>query len=852
MPYVPSPRTRRARGVPGTGTGIGTGTTTPSPLPSRTTSRDNLITSSIDPLANDEDDNDGISPTWTSPSIIDRNNDNDNGQKGCSDSRHSAISTPMPAIPVRSSHDAFNAYRMSHYQINSDSNSNSNSNSNSPSPVPTPSEKQASPIDDNDQIPLSLSFIRKPSRSASMDVDIDRIMKRNTLMNSRMFDSVSLPTNIAHGISPAHSEEPQSPLSPLASMSNLHLNDSTASLGLAMAMGVNHYPLVRKKSGELVKSSLRLNSAFRSSGAASMPTTPLCNDKQVHFGDSNVKYFSQKDKPNSISAGNSPFNSDSEYFDDEEEDEDGSDESEEEHDLQYYGLTRADADVSNIFDTKHPLKELLRSCRKYDQSRSPRNLERLKAAVKDWNLDTTEFKLISYRDKIDCEVPVFLERCFLNLDKTMIVGQIAVKNMSFNKSVNVMYTVDTWKTVVNVGASYTSDIPRVLKRAGYDRFIFQISTHLLLSTYFRTHKVSAGNMVPNVEFCIKYSCCGQDFWDNNNMSNYKLTFYREKDSNPDSDGDHQDGFIDASVNKYPRKVISSPTPKKNTSRPDNYFSIGDAKAPSFGRTSDRFHGSTTEISPAATNDAASAGSSSSIGSSSSSAAAATVTVGVSESSSQGTLNNVTSTLKRSKSFDKRNNVKPSFESTGLGLQKTVPNACLSNSNGTTSAFNKEPSVIKLGSAGLKGNFQEAGFDTTNAHLKHENEYTLAKLTKLESEQSPATNADPRLMISDAPAASNLTSTIINGNDKVTKDQVRNSHQEILSTSTGHTGDAVLQVSDSGSTLNMLDGLDGVDKDAYKRLVEKYCFFKGPTAVSSFMAEEQEENKGVSIYTDKFY
>lgn len=68
---------------------------------------------------------------------------------------------------------------------------------------------------------------------------------------------------------------------------------------------MSDYKLVRKKSGELVKPSLKSPLYYHKKRSLSLPSTPTY--KQVHFGGStDVRYFHKKDRPAAISASNSP------------------------------------------------------------------------------------------------------------------------------------------------------------------------------------------------------------------------------------------------------------------------------------------------------------------------------------------------------------------------------------------------------------------------------------------------------------------------------------------------------------------------------------------------------------------
>lgn len=367
---------------------------------------------------------------------------------------------------------------------------------------------------DEEDVPLSISFLRRPSRSRSIDssVDVERIMRQNTELNAHLSSGATgtaASTDTGSTASPSSfrgvlsDEEPVSP-------------DSLYRIPAYDERFAPLHPLVRKKSGELVKSSLKLHSLGSS---RSLPATPTY--KQVHFGgDPDVRYFNQRDKPTFVSADNSPYSS---------EDEDGScsscSSSDSELDPQDTSLTST--------DFYNMLGLLSQASRDYVQHPNARNLARFKRLVKPWQLDQSVFPKISYRDEIDREAPVFLESCHLNDDKTLLLGRVAVKNIDYSKRVTARYTFDDWTTAVIIDAIYCNATPRVLRRAKYDRFTFRMSVPAMFSQYLGSHKYSP-SLGPCFSCCIRYLSGGQEYWDNNYGRNYKLNFVRDDRTYPAS------------------------------------------------------------------------------------------------------------------------------------------------------------------------------------------------------------------------------------------------------------------------------------------------------------------------------
>ncbi|CAI6336932.1 unnamed protein product [Periconia digitata] len=174
-------------------------------------------------------------------------------------------------------------------------------------------------------------------------------------------------------------------------------------------------PLLRKKSGELVKPALRPASRRRPS---SMPGTPTYH-KAVHFNENmeQVRHFLAVDRPIAVSAGSSPvetYESESEY---------------------------------PFFDARQ-LKE------------------------PEWEIKLANFPTSETYERQT--MPVRLERMFMASDNKTLVGTVACANLSFHKVVVARFTLDYWKTTSEVTAEYNNDVRRKQREDGHDRFNFNI------------------------------------------------------------------------------------------------------------------------------------------------------------------------------------------------------------------------------------------------------------------------------------------------------------------------------------------------------------------------------------------
>ena len=178
-------------------------------------------------------------------------------------------------------------------------------------------------------------------------------------------------------------------------------------------------PLVRKKSGELVKPALRLPAHRRPS---SLPGTPTFG-KAVHFNEDieQVRHFLQVDRPMAVSAGTSPV----ETYESESEFPFGDDEG---------GFSAA-------------------------------------LRIPGWDIRLPNFPQDSYERQT---MPVRLERLFLSTDQKSLIGAVAVANLCYHKLVMARFTFDYWKTTSEVAAEYTNDVRMHSCSDNYDRFTFNI------------------------------------------------------------------------------------------------------------------------------------------------------------------------------------------------------------------------------------------------------------------------------------------------------------------------------------------------------------------------------------------
>ncbi|EZG04136.1 hypothetical protein H106_05818 [Trichophyton rubrum CBS 735.88] len=237
-------------------------------------------------------------------------------------------------------------------------------------------------------------------------------------------------------------------------------------------------PMLRKKSGELVRPAIRL----RQGRPLSMPGTPTFS-KAVHFGAQleEVRHFMQLDRPLAVSAGSSPV-----------EEYDGDTE---------FPFTCSNAACSSSSVLSTPSKD-------------------------HWEARVTNFP--SMLDDARLNKPVRLRRIQLCPDTHALLGTVAVANICYSKHVSARFTLDNWKTVSEVTAEYVhADAPCIDRdeRVGFDTFSFSIEL---------ADQLRHGMQNKTLFLCLRYNVGGREFWDNNDDMNYQIVFSRRTSNNSTS------------------------------------------------------------------------------------------------------------------------------------------------------------------------------------------------------------------------------------------------------------------------------------------------------------------------------
>ncbi|KDR81982.1 hypothetical protein GALMADRAFT_221872 [Galerina marginata CBS 339.88] len=229
--------------------------------------------------------------------------------------------------------------------------------------------------------------------------------------------------------------------------------------------------LIRKKSGQLVKSSLKSSRSVSRSNSLSVftlpqssksePTTPT--SKAVHFDSKleHVKLFLAEQKPLAVSRDGSPTDD----------------------------TSGTDSDFPRFI---------------FGDSTGGNDRRQKKKLI---------MQVPNMPERVNLNSDVALEELNLSADGTSILGKVRVRNISFAKWVVVRFTFDSWQTTSEVAGKYSESLSKE-----FDRFSFSIRLNDLLA------RIEGKALF----IAVRYSVEGREMWDNNSGLNYLATFTKEK------------------------------------------------------------------------------------------------------------------------------------------------------------------------------------------------------------------------------------------------------------------------------------------------------------------------------------
>ena len=159
-----------------------------------------------------------------------------------------------------------------------------------------------------------------------------------------------------------------------------------------------------------------------------------------------------------------------------------------------------------------------------------------KAPPFEWEIGTPNLPADSLVRKT---LPVRLEKVWLSSDQKSLLGSVAVANLAFHKQVVCRFTLDYWKTVSEVTAEYSHEIRPRETPLGRDRFTFSIKLSDMANLESKT-----------LFFCVRYSVDSNEYWDNNNATNFQVDF--KKKFLPQNGKNNFQGATSRPLNGLPR------------------------------------------------------------------------------------------------------------------------------------------------------------------------------------------------------------------------------------------------------------------------------------------------------------
>lgn len=103
-------------------------------------------------------------------------------------------------------------------------------------------------------------------------------------------------------------------------------------------------------------------------------------------------------------------------------------------------------------------------------------------------------------------------------DPYQIKGSIFVKNLDFEKHIEIKFTFNCWVDVHYVNATYNKSVT-----PGIDKFVFAIDLYSFKYMLQMKGLINTKNPKLNIQLCCRYDVNGVTYYDNHNYDNYRLT-----------------------------------------------------------------------------------------------------------------------------------------------------------------------------------------------------------------------------------------------------------------------------------------------------------------------------------------
>lgn len=323
------------------------------------------------------------------------------------------------------------------------------------------------------------------------------------------------------------------------SLSSLNSNNDTESTTTEVTMG----------KPRRLKSSLKLPGLHRS---RSLPSVA----KTVRFSNdlTKVKTFSEHARPSSISLSNSPESALDSGVDDYDDEDYFNPPPKAFFDLKSSSLLNTSSSDSDSDDDYFAYKSKLRQS--------------------SWKLQANNYDFYTLQHR-----PQLVKLTSLAIRGTELVGSVQVRNMTFEKFVEIKFTTDGWNSIYLITAEHSRCLDSM-----NDQFNFHIDLNNSIMMNSKRMQRKNSSQPISVELCVKYISNGSDvFYDNNAGQNYSFqlvsTLKNSKKRKSSMKSSKNSSYIDAN---FVAAKISSP-PKVLTS--GRYFSDD---TDYFNDSSDRF------------------------------------------------------------------------------------------------------------------------------------------------------------------------------------------------------------------------------------------------------------------------
>ncbi|KAK1164587.1 protein phosphatase 1 regulatory subunit 3C-B-like [Acipenser oxyrinchus oxyrinchus] len=165
------------------------------------------------------------------------------------------------------------------------------------------------------------------------------------------------------------------------------------------------------------------------------------------------------------------------------------------------GLSLTAIHIFSEFE-ENPMSDLQFDLADLEDATSGLKLNEEKNLVLDFSQPAADY--LEFRNRLKKNF-VSLENC--SLQERSLAGTVKVRNVSFEKSVHIRITFDTWKNCTDVECTFMNNVYGCSET---DTFSFVVDLPNVVAPHER------------IEFCVCFKSKDQTYWDNNDGQNYRL------------------------------------------------------------------------------------------------------------------------------------------------------------------------------------------------------------------------------------------------------------------------------------------------------------------------------------------